>query len=236
MKKTLATFAVLCVCGAAFAAGTASYAVVPYVAPGTDVAYPIAQYEGEGHRVYDLQVNVDAGDKWTTASALAYFMSDAPGGSLAFWDHPSGGNIPAPSNFSYFGLAAYDSFWTCTEEYPNPDLAPTAVATTFAPGSPIQNTATVREAEWYADPGDPEAGAGTFTLARYNVWGELPEGTYAEPVGPEAAWLVIEGDYYYASTGGTPHPYSLSIPVAWFPEPASLSLLALGGLALLRRR
>lgn len=240
MKNSLVMFAVQCVCGAAFAAGTAGYAVVPYVAPGMDVMYSIAQYEGEDHRVFDLTVNVDDGDKWTTASAYACFVCDPafPGGTLAFWDHPSGGNVPFPAYFAYFGLAAYDSFWTCSEEYPNPDLNPLVLDTTFAPGSPIRNTAAEKWAEWYADPGQPEAGAGLFSLARYNVWGACPPGctTFPVPFGVVCS-LVITGDYYFASTGGTPHPYSISIPLCWWlPEPTGLSLLAVGGLALIRRR
>ena len=231
MRGTFIILASLCVCGAAMADGFATWNYVPYVAPVTDFAYDIGLYESEAHCVIDFQVNVDPGDKWTAASAYAYLLRESPDLEAAFWDHPSGGNIPVPATFVYFGLAAYDSFWTCTEEYPNPDLNPSSVATTFAPGSPIQNTDSLREAEWYADPGDPEADGGLYTLARYNVTGDLP----FYPLQPDSIWLVISGDLYFSSTGGTPHPFSLTIP-ARIPEPTSLSLLLIGAAAALRRR
>ena len=237
VKKFLA--AALLVPAVAFAGGTADYAVVPYVAPAMDLAYDIPTYEGEGHTVIDQLTVVDDGDRWTTAYANAYFVGD-PGCNYAFWDHPQGGHTqPAVGDFAYFGLVEYDSFWTCPEEFPNADLDPTKDATTFAPGSPLQSSMTNKEAEWYADPEEPNADGGTYTTARYNVMGFCPEGCLPYDTGfPVCCALVIEGDYFYASTGGTPHPYSLTIPLCWYeiPEPGSLALLALGGLALIRRR
>ena len=223
----------------AFAGGTADYAVVPYVAPALDVAYDIPTYEGEGHTVIDLLTVTDAGDRWTTAYANAFFAGD-PACDYTFWEHPSGGNTePLAANLAYFGLLAYDSFWTNPEDYPNTDLDTGGSSTTFAPGSPLQNTATNKEAEWYADPEEPNADGGAYTLARYNVVGFPAAGMvdFETPFGV-ACSLVIEGDYFYASTGGQPYPFSLEIPLAWYeiPEPASLALLALGGLTLIRRR
>jgi hypothetical protein len=232
MRNAIVLIACLLACGTAPAGGTASWSLVPYVRPNIDLGQNIDVYEAQNHAVCDLQVNVDAGDKWTTISARASIEGN-PGGYLSFWDHPVGGNIPTPSLFQDFGLSTYDTFWTCTEEYPNPDLNPDAIATTFAPGSPVENTSTVRQAEWYADPGQPEAGAGLFTLARFNIVGRGPFQIWHLP-GPTLMRVSIVGDMYFASTGGTPHPYSLFIDI--IPEPASLGLLLIGAVAVPRRR
>ena len=246
IKKLLAATVLLFLPALVFAGGSAGYADVAYVRPALDIAYDIDQYEGEGHRVVDLTVDVDDLDQWTTAYADAYFWCvDTPQDPNTpacgtFWEHPEGGNtMEEPSG--YFQLDIYDSFWTCPEEYPNPDLDPTKLATTFAPGSPLINTGYRKAAEWYADPEDPNVDGGLWTLARYNFTLDCslcPPGTCVpydngEPVN---CYLIIEGDMYYASTGGLPWAYSLEIPVCWVPEPGSLGLLALGTLALIRRR
>ena len=241
--------------------GTASVQNVPYVRPGADFVYPPDTYEAEGHRCVDLMANVNAGEQVTTVGVMAYFKCDLnpiipstpPTGNPdipadwpdvccgTFWDHPNGGDGPPnPANFSFVGLTAYDSFWTCGEDWPNPELGGTD--TTFAPGSPVQNSC-VKYAEWYANIADPNVDGGDWTMARYNFTVDCSvcePGTcvdYDTGYAPNC-WFVIEGDYYYARTGGHPYPFSVEIPVCWniIPEPASLGLLALGALALLRRR
>ena len=227
------------VCATTWAGGTAHYAGVPYVQPALDVAYLVQTYESELHLVYDFQVNVDSGDKWTAVSTRASFETSNSiyEGYFTFWDHPSGGNFPTPANFSYFGLAAYDTFWTSSEEFPNIDVNPSAQATTFAPGSPRINNPIVRDAEWYVDPSDPEVDGGLYTLSRFNVTGDLPPGCTWESGFLLAVWIEVQGDLYFASTGGQPHPFSLQIPICSViePEPSSLGLLLLGVTVVLRR-
>ncbi|MBU0617235.1 MAG: hypothetical protein KKI02_05935 [Planctomycetes bacterium] len=107
LKKFLATVSVLTI--AAVALAQPPYDVelvpVPYVAPATDLAYGIGQYESEGWATFDLVVTVDdPTDAWTVAYADAVTLG-------TFFQHPMGGNTqPDPAQFGFFGLVQYDSF------------------------------------------------------------------------------------------------------------------------------
>jgi hypothetical protein len=201
-----------------FAGGSADWVEVPYDGSGCDWWLEECwQYEGEGHCTFDLRAIVDEGDRWTSAYALAHLTGNADC-DFMFWEHPVGGDVqPNPVLFGAYYLLQYDSFWTCTEEYPNPNIDPARNATTFAEGSPLQKTPTLREAEWYADPELPNADGGEYSIARYNVMGVCPEGrvSYETPYGV-ACELVIEGALYFDSTGDSPWPYELYIPLCWY--------------------
>jgi hypothetical protein len=251
MLKNLSAVAMVTGCASlALAGGYGDYAEVPYVRPATDLAYDIDQYEADNHRVFDLLVVVDDGDRWTAASYLAYTwcVADPDQHCATFWDHPVGGHTqPETTQFTDYGLLQYDTFITCPEEYPNPDLDPTENATTFAPGSPLQTGPYVYEVEWYADPELPNADGGTYALARFNLTIDCslcecpvePGECYDYepfPGAPVCAYFTIEGCSYFACCE-SPWPYQIDIPVCWcIPEPSGTALLALGGLALIRRR
>ena len=214
-KKFLATVSVMCLVVAA-SAGTIEVSLAAVdtsdAAGLTDIAVDPAAWAAAGYVVYDLVVTVAGDDRWTTAFGEA----DLTGG--AFWEHPEGGNLGEPPS-AYFQLTKYDSFWTSSEEFPNTDIDPSKQATVFAPGSPILMDATNRDAEWYADPEEPNVGDGAYTIARYTFL-------------PSRAWeLCVAGNVYLASTGGLEYPYDVCVP-----EPGSLGLLALGALGLIRRR
>lgn len=249
-KKLLATMTALTFISAAFAGGEASVVPVDDTYQ-SDLAVTQEVYEADVHRVFDLMVDVWDADKATTFHATAYTwcVMDPLLCCGTFWEHPTGGDMQPPEgDFVYFGMKRFDTFWTCTEEWPNPDVDPSKNATTFAPGSPLQKEPCVYEAEWYTDPADPEVDGGLYTIARYNLVVDCeicpcPPGS-VPPCQPEyqpgwipCCYFTVEGEIYYASTGGIPWAFSVDVPICWcIPEPGSVALLALGGLALIRRR
>ena len=81
-----------------------------------------------------------------------------------------------------------------------------------------------------------EGDALSLTLGDHNPWnglGDLNEGFVVEP--PPAgnfAQIYLEGGYYVDQTPDDLGVFTIGV----FPEPASLTLLLLGGLAVIRRR
>jgi len=210
LKKLLATTAVLAFVAAASATVTFSWAYVDNDVTGiTDFVVAPADFETAGYVTVDLIGTFD-GEYWSTAYSLAT--------ANGFFNHPNGNGgemAPDTNNFSFVGLTRFDSFYTGMNDYPNAE--PGAGDATAAPGSPLQNTATVREMEWFDYP--ELDNTGTFTMARFTC---MPEGT-----------LELSGYATTVESGTEQFPFAFSIPV---PEPASLALLGLGALALIRRR
>ena len=248
IRKLLTATIVLMLPALAFAnPGTAGWTDVTYVRPAMDVLVPdIDGYEAENHRVVDLTLDIPSPQRWTTAGVDAYFQCcfdpqpPVPPCCGTFWEHPGGGDGPPnPLLFGAYGLLAYDSFYTTPEDWPST----TAFGNTNIVS--IASDDCSRFAEWYVTPEEPNVDGGLYTLARYNftvdcdlcpcppdMWC-VDYDTGFDP----CCCLVIEGNLFSEQGGGTPYPFAMSIPVCWcIPEPGSLGLLALGALALIRRR
>ena len=212
LRKLLVTTSVLALAAGASADVTFGWAAVDnYVDPaGTDPAVDIDAFNAAGYVTYDLVMDVGA-ETWTTEYSLAT-LTDA-----TFFNHPLGRNdemTPNPGMFGEYAVLPFDSFYTGMNDYPN---AP-AYGDATAAGGPLQNTATVREMEYYDYP--PLDNTGEFVTARFTF---LPSSDN---------WVLCVEGYINTVEGGV-LPYTFSTCI---PEPGSLALLALGGLTLIRRR
>ena len=210
LRKLLATMSVLALAAGASADISFGWAAVDnYVDPaGTDLAVDIEAFNAAGYVTYDLVMDVGA-ETWTTEYSLAT-LTDA-----TFFNHPLGElheMAPDPGSFAEYAVLAFDSFYTGMNDYPN------APAYGDARGHWAQNTPTVREIEYYDYP--PLDSTGQFVTARFTF---LPTSD---------DWvLCVVGLVTTLEGGPDTTPFTTCIP-----EPGSLPLLALGGLALIRRR
>jgi len=175
--------------------------------------------EGTYVSSWDLVVTIEGDDAWTVAGGAAVgepWLVLVEGATV--YQAPMFGNDvqPMPAFFVVFPDLEWDSFYTTHLGWPNTtgDPPPQGVLPGFAFGP--EDTATELNADWFWTP-DQNFYPGTFTIARATVI-------------PESPWRGVV-DVQVGSLDTPPELYHFIIP-----EPASLALLALGGLALLRRR
>ncbi len=211
MRKLLAVTSVLVFVTAASADITGS---VVEVSSGTLQNAPNA---GVPYVSYDLQVTITGADTWTVAGGptVGAPWITLTGGTF----YQNAGNDTNPPNPVFFGVPGFEdseftSFYTTHLGYPNVSGIP-GVSPGFASGP--NDTATTLNADWFWTP-DGNDYPGTFTIARFTI------------LDPAPGYLAV-GDMQIGTSNVGVIPFTFSVP-----EPASLALLALGGLALIRRR
>jgi hypothetical protein len=212
MKKLLATAAMLAFVAAANATITASFSEWASGTLTTGAAYT-------SYRIY-VQLSDTPPDEphgWTagpddwTASGLDLDLSLGGG---VFYQDALGANPPNPDVFPSFPDAEYDSYYTSPGDYPNTTYSGAVVGIASTADTPTQ-----LDTDWFdtATVENPPGHTAQFVIAQFTILGEHD-------------LLGIGSDVYAArNSGGV--LFTLIIP-----EPGSLALLGLVGLALFRPR
>jgi hypothetical protein len=198
-------------------AATALVAVVSMASAGiTASVVPYSEgtlSTGDPYSSWDLQVTVTGDDAWTVAGGSVVGADFCTLTGATFYQDPMNDtNPPNPAFIPMVPDSEFTTFYTTHMAYPN-------TTGTVGPGfafGPVE-TPTTLAADWYWTP-DGSYYPGTFTIARLTA---IPTSD------------VWQGDIemQIGSLGVAPFMFT-----ATFPEPGSLALLALGGLALIRRR
>ena len=215
MKKLLVATAVLTFVMSASAAGTVSGTEtwglnVAEPVNGTGGGVGMLPDAGTAYYNFRILITLDAGDDWTVCT------TDITLTNATFYQKGVQ-NPPDPNVFVTNPDKEYDSYFASPQSWPNSTSGGTP---SFAAG-PIW-TATTVTCDWMDT---AVGGDGDQYLASLTI---IPDS------GHETDWTgTVSGEYTTVSGGGNASPFSFDLPI---PEPASLALLALGSLALIRRR
>ncbi len=199
------------VASSARATVTATFVPVPITTAAKTADPTLNNYS-----TYDLQVSVSntvaTPDDWVSAQ-LEFKLSTGN-----FYVPSFNSNFPNPTFWSAFPYLEFDTFIN-GKDFSTPNLHTTFVGDTT---QPEQMTATEVNAQWGDVIVAPNTSGQTltYTIGRFTILNGSTGGLY--------------GNVYGANAPLVPTPFVSTIPNIT-PEPTSLCLLGLGGLALVRR-
>jgi hypothetical protein len=209
----ISILAVAAVAGADISGGYVKVYEGPVEWPGGSVPYV---------HCYDLQVTVVGDDAWTVGAGCEVGLPWITLTGATFFQHPFGGDVQGiPESFSFWLYQLqWDTFYTTHRGFPNTPNQGEVPGIAFGP----INEPTALTADWFCIP-DGNFYPGTFTIARFTV---------LAPPDADPATTYADIDMLVGSLETVPPiGFQAHVPI---PEPASVALLALGGLALLGRR